>query len=244
VLQGGPGAAAPGTQGVGLVTRSSICRLQWGIALVALAACGDAGTSGSPAPAPAAATSGSEANAEAAAAPAPSSAEPEPAPAPQGPASITVEVKVHGKAVAASVELLGEDGQPAASGKAGEPIRTQSGEYEMRVSIADAAVLLDKPTQRRSLTLHAGDDLHQVVEFPWAMIQLNVVINGRPATNASVKLMRQGAEVGTLKSGADFVPISPGKYEADVKAEGASIAVHGLMFPEGATQTVPVNVQL
>ncbi|MFI5307296.1 MAG: hypothetical protein ACHQ53_08090 [Polyangiales bacterium] len=217
-------------------------KLGCAVVLVALAACGGSAPASSTAPTVATA-SGNEA-AEPAAEPASPGPEAAPAPAPAGPAVIAVEAKVHGKTVAASIELLGEDGQPAASGKSGEPIRTQSGEYEMRVSIADAAALLDKPTQRKQLTLHAGDDLHEVVEFPWAMIQLNVVINGRPTTNASVKLMRQGAEVGTLKSGADFVPISPGKYEAEVKAEGASIAVHGLMFPDGATQTVPVNVQL
>jgi hypothetical protein len=161
-----------------------------------------------------------------------------------GPAKVTVEAKVHGKAVPANVRLLGADGGEAASGKAGEPISVQSGEYEILVSITDPAALLDKPTQRRPLTVHPGDDLHEVAEFPWAMIQLNVMINGRSASGASVRLLRQGAEVGTLKSGADFTAISPGRYEAEVKVQGSSIEVHGLMFPEGATQTVPVNAQL
>jgi len=184
---------------------------------------------------------------EVAAPPAPpptAEAEPAPPPAPSGPASITIEAKVHGQAVPATIKIIDDGGQTVASGKSGEALNLKSGEYELHVTVSDASVLLDRPTQRRVLTLHAGDNAHETVEFPWAKIQLNVVINGTPAKSASVRLMRQGAEVGVLKSGADFVPISPGKYEAEVKAEGASIAVHGLMFPEGATQTVPVNVQL
>jgi len=211
------------------------------LALLVLASCGGAAPSSPSTTPPAPAASGDEVAAPASAAP---SAEAEPAPAPSGPASIAIEAKVHGRAAAATVTIVGEDGQTAASGKTGETLNLQSGEYELRVTVSDASVLLDRPTQRRVLTLHAGDNAHETIEFPWAMIQLNVVVNGTPQKNASVRLMRQGAEVGVLKSGADFVPISPGKYEAEVKAEGASIAVHGLMFPEGATQSVPVNVQL
>jgi hypothetical protein len=161
-----------------------------------------------------------------------------------GPAAITVEAKVHGKAVDANVRLLGGDGSEVVAGKTGQTLSVQSGEYEMHVEITDAAVLLDKPTQRRPLTLHAGDNLHEAVEFPWAMVQLNVMVNGGLEKNASVMLSRQGKAVGTIKSGADPVAISPGHYEAEAKAGGATIQVKGLMFPEGATQTVPVNVQL
>ena len=119
---------------------------------------------------------------------------------------------------------------PAAPQRIVEELRAKSIDVDVLVNNAGVGV--------------AGPFVETDLQSELAMIQLNVVINGRPTTNASVKLMRQGAEVGTLKSGADFVPISPGKYEAEVKAEGASIAVHGLMFPEGATQTVPVNVQM
>jgi hypothetical protein len=144
---------------------------------------------------------------------------PEPAAAqePSGPAAITVEAKVHGKAVDANVRLLGADGSEVAAGKTGQALSVQSGEYEMQVQITDAAAMLDKPTQKRSLTLHAGDNLHEGVDFPWAMIQLNVMVNGRLEKNASVKLMRQGTEVGTVKSGAEPVPISPGRYEAEAR---------------------------
>lgn len=163
---------------------------------------------------------------------------------PQGPARLTVEAKVHGKPVAATVHLITAAGNDAESGESGQTINTQSGEYELRVEIKDAAAMLDKPTQSSNLTLHAGDDLHQSVEFPWAMIQLNVMVNGNLEHNATVQLSRQGSVVGSIKSGAAPVAISPGRYEAEVKARGATIAVKGLMFPEGATQTVPVNVQM
>jgi hypothetical protein len=191
---------------------------------------------------PVAQTSGAEPSAQA---PPPAAAAPAapPAPAPTGPGSVTVDAKVHGASVPAEVKLTGADGGVAASGKAGDALSVQPGDYELVVSITDSSVLLDEPSQRSALTVHAGDALHPVADFPWAKIQLNVVVNGSP-TKASVHLMRQGKEVGVLQSGADFAPISPGRYEAVVKTAGASIEVHGLMFPEGATQTVPVNVSL
>jgi hypothetical protein len=161
-----------------------------------------------------------------------------------GPAQITVEAKVHGKTVEAKVRLRGSDGAEAASGASGQALRVQSGDYEMQVEISDASAMLDRPTQTRPLTLHAGDDLHEGVEFPWAMIQLNVVVNGNPDGGASVKLMRGGAEVAVLKSGAAPAAISPGRYEAEVSTHGTKINVQGLMFPEGATQTVSVRVQM
>jgi hypothetical protein len=161
-----------------------------------------------------------------------------------GPAQITVEAKVHGKTVPAKVRLRGGDGSEAASGTSGQALRVQSGDYEMQVAISDAAALLDRPTQTRPLTLHAGDDLHESVEFPWAMIQLNVLVNGNPDSGASVKLMRGGSDVAVLKSGAAPAAISPGRYEAEVTTHGTKIKVEGLLFPEGATQSVPVRVKL
>lgn len=173
-------------------------------------------------------------------------AEAAPDPAPReaaAPARLTVEARVHGKPVNAAVHLMG-GGNEVASGETMQPINTQSGEYELRVEIKDASAMIDRPTQVRTLTLHAGDDLHENVEFPWAMIQLNVMVNGSLDRGAIVHLSRNGQEVGTMKSGAEPAAISPGRYEAEVKTHGASIAVKGMMFPEGATQSMPVNVSL
>ena len=165
------------------------------------------------------------------------------APAP-GPATLVVDVIVHGKPVPAGVRLTDADGQDVATGKSAEQIALQSGEYTLQVQITDEAVLLDKPTQTRTVTLQPGEALSQKVEFPWAMIQLNVRINGNLDANAEVHLGRNGEPVAVLKSGAPNVPISPGRYAAEVKTKGTTTKIDGLMFPEGATQSVPVNLQL
>lgn len=162
----------------------------------------------------------------------------------KGPARITVEAKVHGKAAPANVLLLGPDGGEVAHAASGQALSVQSGEYELQVQITAASALLDKPTQQRPLTLHAGDDLHESVEFPWAMVQLNVMVNGSADPNATIRLSRGGSDVGVLKSGAAPAPISPGRYDAEATTHGAKIKVDGLLFPEGATQSVPVNVRL
>jgi hypothetical protein len=142
------------------------------------------------------------------------------------------------------VRLLGAGGQEVASGGSGDALQVSSGDYDMQVTVRDAAALADKPTQRRKLTLSPGDDLHEHVDFPWAMIQLNVIVNGTPDRAAVVQLTREGTTVAVFKSGAEPVAISPGRYSAQVKTHGASIEVPSLMFPEGATQSVPVRVQM
>src|SRR5262245_46059337 len=164
--------------------------------------------------------------------------------APSGPARVTVDARVHGQSVAADVRLIGPEGEDVAHGSSGEALQVSSGEYEMQVTIRDAAALADKPTKRRKLTLAPGDDLQHQVDFPWAMIQLNVVVNGTADSAAVVHRMPQGSEVATFKSGAPPAPITPGRYSAQVKTRGMSIEVPSLMFPDSATQSVPVRVQM
>jgi hypothetical protein len=74
---------------------------------------------------------------------------------------------------------------------------------------------------------------------------LNVTRNGRAIRRPEVTLFRQGSEEpsATFRVGASHVPISPGRYEADVKLSGHEIRVRGLTFMDGATQSIPVNIE-
>jgi hypothetical protein len=112
------------------------------------------------------------------------------------------------------------------------------------VSIEDAAILADRPTLRVPLTVPAGASLTPRVDFPWASVQLNVRVNGEPETKASVRIIRQGAAVATVQSGGASVTLSPGRYQAEVTTRGATIEVKMLLFPEGATQSLPVDVKM
>ena len=161
-----------------------------------------------------------------------------------GPASLAVDAQVKGKSVPAKVRLLTPDGSEAASGEAGQPLQVQSGQYTLEIEITDASALIDKPTQRRELVVNAGDELREKAEFPWSMVQLNVRVNGRLDRKAKVILLRNDKEVATVKSGAAPAPISPGRYEAVVEARGARIDVKGMLFPDGGSETMPVDVSM
>ena len=103
--------------------------------------------------------------------------------------------------------------------------------------------MADRPKQTREVFLKPGEDARVEATFPWARVQLNVLVGGRSQAGVPVKLLRDGEVVAELKGGAKHTAITPGKYEADVLLRGATIRVTGLLFPESATQTVPVRVK-
>jgi hypothetical protein len=168
--------------------------------------------------------------------------EPEP-PLASGPASVTLTAVVADQPVPADVRVLDESGKVASEGAAGDRITLPAGNYQMEISIRDAAALADRPTQKRALLLKPGDDARLEARFRWAKVTLNVLVGGRAQAGANVKLLRDGEVVAEMKSGAPPAAITPGRYEADVSLKGTVIRVKGLQFPEGATQTVPVRVQ-
>jgi hypothetical protein len=165
------------------------------------------------------------------------------APKPVGPASITVAATVQGKPVAARVRLVNEGGKTEVEGQAGEKLSIPSGKYEAVVQV-EAKALVDQPVKRLSLELSPGQNADEQVSFPWAKIKLNVKVNGRLDRDAKVQLIREGKPMATIKSAdADYVPISPGRYQAVVTTRNTKTTVDNIMFPEGATQDVPVEVQ-
>lgn len=162
-----------------------------------------------------------------------------------GPASFSTKVTVGGKAAPAHVRVLSSSEQVVVEGEAGASLSLPAGQYyRIEIKISDPKTLFDQPAQTQELTLHPGNNPVVSVDFPLAKVKLNVVVNGKSEANATVKLMRRGEAVGELKSGGDFVPLSPGRYDAEVHVKGSVIEVKDLLFPEGATQTVPVAVQL
>ena len=190
-------------------------------------------------------TSGQEATAPVPPAePAPLAEPAAPEPARRGAATVTADAAVRGESVPAVVRLIDENGEEAAKGKAGETLQVLSGEYTLAVSIEDPKILADHPTLREPLTVPPGASLTPRVDFPWASVQLNVRVNGVPEKKATVRLLRQGAVVATVESGGASVTLSPGRYQAEVITRDATIEVKMLLFPEGATQSLPVDVKM
>lgn len=161
-----------------------------------------------------------------------------------GSASMNVRVLVAGQVVAARIRVFDETGKVASEADSGTLIALRAGSHKIELQISDPAALADTPKQTREVFLEPGKTTQVEATFPWAKVTLNVVVSGRTQNGVPVKLLRNGAVVAEMKSGAKPAAITPGKYEADVMLKGSTtIRVKGLLFPEGATQTVPVRVQ-
>lgn len=159
-----------------------------------------------------------------------------------GRGSVVVTAKVNGQPVAARVKIL--DGSSKLEGATGESISLPAGTQRISVTVAETQALLDKPTQNLSVFIEPGKSTPVEVTFRWAKIRLDVLVGGRSQGKVPVKLFRGGAAVAELQSGTAPQAISPGKYEADVLLRGRTIHVTGLVFLEGAEQTVPVRASL
>jgi hypothetical protein len=159
-----------------------------------------------------------------------------------GRGSVVVTAKVNGQPVAARVKVL--DGSSKLEGATGESISLPAGTQRISVTVAETQALLDKPTQNLSVFVESGKSTPVDVTFRWAKVRLDVLVGGRSQGKVPVKLFRGGEAVAELQSGTAPQAISPGKYEADVLLRGRTIHVTGLVFLEGAEQTVPVRAQL
>lgn len=160
-----------------------------------------------------------------------------------GSSTVTVRALVAGQVVPAKVRVLDSAGAVQAEAASGTPITLKSGSHRLELTISDPAAMADTPTQVREVFVEPGKPSTVDATFPWARVQLNVLVGGRSQSGVPVKLLRNGEVVAEMKGGAKPAAITPGKYEADVMLKGTVIRVKGLLFPEGATQTVPVRVQ-
>jgi hypothetical protein len=160
-----------------------------------------------------------------------------------GPASITIEVTVKGEPVSSDIKLLNEANEVVSEGGSGQTFRVRSGRYSAQIQLTDKKALIDKPTKVLEFELAPGAEVTEKVSFPWTQIRLNVKVKGRLNKKAKVKLIRDGEVVATLQSAArDYVIISPGHYQAEVKVGSLVTKLDDIMLPEGATRDVPINV--
>lgn len=159
-----------------------------------------------------------------------------------GPATLKVVTKVGHDAVAAHVKVFSNGGM-LAEGKSGEPLSVRSGDLEIEATLSDSKALLGHETVHKSISLEAGADKTETVIFERSLVRVAVHIRGKLDTSAVVTLSKDGATVAKLKSGdKDYVAITPGRYNASVKSQRAEITTTDITLNEGATQTVPIDV--
>jgi len=162
-----------------------------------------------------------------------------------GPASVMIKAVMDGTEVAARIQILGDDGRVVQEGEAPLSAQVSAGTYTFTAQISDAAILVDRPTVRNEgVTVAPGGPHNVTVSIPRAQVRLKVVRGGREIRNPEITLMRQGSTepVHRYRPGAAHIPISPGRYEADVKMGRDVIHVQGITFMEGATQDIPIEI--
>ena len=162
-------------------------------------------------------------------------------PVKSGRGHLVVQAEVAGKSVPAHAKLL--EGDSATDFEMGEQVSAESGTRRIEVSLADDSVLVDKPTQELEVFVEPHKTAQVKAVFPWAKVQLNLLVSGRPQPATHVKLVRAGKVVADVHTGAPMFEVSPGNYEADVPLRGKTVRVKGLVFFEGSEQVIPVRAQ-
>jgi len=165
--------------------------------------------------------------------------------APSGPVTVRVTAAVGSDEVAAAIQLINAEGDTAAEGQAGQTFTVPGGNYTVRASVTDAAVLADTPTTEEEAFLEPGEPRTVGVRFAVARVRLNVRVRGRALRNPQVELFREGGDtpVATVRATNEHFAITPGRYTAKVTQSGTEYEVRGLAFMDGATQDIPVNIQ-
>jgi hypothetical protein len=172
--------------------------------------------------------------------PSAAAARPAAAPASEGRGRLLVKAKVAGQVVKAHARLV--DGGHAIEFEAGEPIETAAGMRRLEVALVDDSALIDQPTLQLDVVVEPYKETNVNAAFPWAKVQLNLLVHGRAQAATAIKLLRSGNVVAEAKSGQPSFLISPGTYEAEVAIHGKPVHVKGLAFFESSEQVVPVAV--
>lgn len=125
----------------------------------------------------------------------------------------------------------------------GQEFSAAAGTRQIEVTLAEDNVIVDKPTLHLDVPVEKDKLTKFNAVFPWAKVQLNLLVRGKEQAPTPIKLVRKGEVVAEVKSGSPAFLVSPGNYEADVPVRGKTVRVKGLVFFEGTEQVVPVRVQ-
>ena len=156
---------------------------------------------------------------------------------------IVVQAKCAGKPVIAVGKMPIERGF-VVDFKMGQEFSAEVGTRQIEVTLDDDSALIDRPTLRLEVPVEERKTTQVEAVFPWAKVQLNVLVHGSVQPPTSVKLIRKGEVVAEVKSGGPVFLVSPGNYEADVQLKGKIVRVKGLVFFEGTEQLVPIRAKL
>ena len=163
---------------------------------------------------------------------------PSTAPAVVGRGYLLVQCKVAGKVVPAEARLIvGESSRDIAPGS---EINVEAGAQRIEVTVLDATALVDKPTRQFDAFVEPHKKAKVEAVFPWAKVQLKLLVHGKEQPPTALKLIRDGSVVAEVKSGPPAFMVSPGTYDVEVTLRGKPVRANRLAFFEGSDQVIPV----
>ena len=123
----------------------------------------------------------------------------------------------------------------------GEEFSAAAGTRHLEVTMLDNILLVDKPTLQLDVDVQPNKLTKVEANFPTAKVELKLLVHGVEQPPTTIKLIRKGDVVATVKSGSPAFLVSPGNYEAEAQVRGKPVRVKGLVFFEGTDQVVPVR---
>ena len=160
------------------------------------------------------------------------------APAVVGRGHIFVQCKVAGKVVPAHARLI--VGDSTRDIELGREISVEAGAQRIEVTLADATTLVDKPTRQFDAFVEPHKKAKVEAAFPWAKVQLKLLVNGKEQPPTALTLIRDGGAVAEVKSGPPAFMVSPGTYDVEITLRGKPVRAKRLAFFEGSDQIIPV----
>jgi len=153
----------------------------------------------------------------------------------QGRGRIRCEITENGEAASGTLTVEA-GGREVASGDCASPVAVPAGQYAVTVQLDGA---LDRPEQRRQVTIQAGATETVRADFATAVLEVNITAGGRRAA-AMATLFKNGARVGTLGSGV-AAHVSAGTYDVVVRYRGVERRFAGVTLARGQRRTLSAD---
>jgi hypothetical protein len=126
----------------------------------------------------------------------------------------------------------------------GQEFSAEAGTRHIEVTMLDDILMVDKPTLQLEVPVEPNKLAKVNAVFPWAKVQLELLVRGTVQPPTPIKLIRKGNVVAEVKSSSPAFLVTPGNYEAEATVRGKKVRVKGLVFFEGTDQKVPVRAEL
>jgi hypothetical protein len=167
-------------------------------------------------------------------------------PMPTGPAQLRIAVRLGSEPFTERVELRNAEDEVIRSVRDGDEVEVPAGSYHLHGAVRDEDQLIDKP-ERDGEAIEAAPGGETTVEliFRRSRVRISVTKGGRNVRDAQVSLRRQGETepVTEFPSDGRTLSITPGRYDARITHRDQHIEANGLIFQDGATQNIPIQLQ-